>query len=420
MTTMEAAVVSPPAAANAPAAAGRFVGNGNVFWRLMARGAVLLMLTLGLYRFWLTTDVRQFLWSNTEVDGESFEYTGTARELLLGFLIAIAVLVPLYAVFFIIALAYGDPLSSLSGFLVLTVLGPYAVYRARRYRLTRTIYRGVRFHQNGSAWRYALCALLWWSLTFMSLGLAYPFAQAQLERYKMRHTYFGNLPGRFEGSGGQLLLRGVLLWVLAIVPVVLGLVASVLALNEGAFKPGASGGDLASWLEASGLAGAAVFAALTVIWLILCIAILYPIFQTILLRWWVSGLRFGEVVVQSRLRVSQVFAVYARFVGYALLFTLIAGIIVLSGAAVLQSVTAGTDSLAGEVVNTLAALAAYVAVALGYSTIYQATVKLGLWRSVIESTTVADLAVLDKVIGEGQPASPFGEGLADALNVGGI
>jgi uncharacterized membrane protein YjgN (DUF898 family) len=420
MTIMEAAVVSPPAAANAPAAAGRFVGNGNVFWRLMARGAVLLMLTLGLYRFWLTTDVRQFLWSNTEVDAESFEYTGTARELLLGFLIAIAVLVPLYAVFFIIALAYGDPLSSLSGFLVLTVLGPYAVYRARRYRLTRTIYRGVRFHQNGSAWRYALCALLWWSLTFMSLGLAYPFAQAQLERYKMRHTYFGNLPGRFEGSGGQLLLRGVLLWVLAIVPVVLGLVASVLALNEGAFKPEASGGDLASWLEASGLAGAAVFAALTVIWLILCIAILYPIFQTILLRWWVSGLRFGEVVVQSRLRVSQVFAVYARFVGYALLFTLIAGIIVLSGAAVLQSVTAGTDSLAGEVVNTLAALAAYVAVALGYSTIYQATVKLGLWRSVIESTTVADLAVLDKVIGEGQPASPFGEGLADALNVGGI
>jgi uncharacterized membrane protein YjgN (DUF898 family) len=386
----------------------------------LARGAVLLMFTLGLYRFWLTTDVRQFLWANTELDGESFEYTGTARELLLGFLIAIAVLVPLYAVFFIIALAYGDPLSSLSGFLVLTVLGPYAVYRARRYRLTRTIYRGVRFHQSGSAWRYAACSLLWWSLNLLSLGLSYPFAQAQLERFKMRNTYFGNLPGRFEGSGAQLLLRGISLWALAVVPVTLGLVASLLALNEAAFKPAAAGGDLASWLEASGLAGAAVFAALTVVWLILCIAILYPIFQTIVLRWWVSGLRFGEVVLDSRLRVAQVFAVYARFVGYALLFTLIAGVIVLSGAAILQSSMGGTESLAGEVVNTLAALAAYVAIALGYSTIYQATVKLGLWRSVIESMTVGDLAVLNKVIGEGQPASPFGEGLADALNVGSI
>ena len=40
-----------------------------------------------------------------------------------------------------------------------------SIYRARRYRLTRTILRGIRFHQTGSAWRYAVCALFWWSLT---------------------------------------------------------------------------------------------------------------------------------------------------------------------------------------------------------------------------------------------------------------
>ena len=43
------------------------------------------MFTLGIYRFWLTTDVRRFLWSNTDLSGETFEYTGTAVELLLGF-----------------------------------------------------------------------------------------------------------------------------------------------------------------------------------------------------------------------------------------------------------------------------------------------------------------------------------------------
>ncbi len=82
-------------------------GPARVFWRLLARGAVLLMFTLGIYRFWLTTDIRRFLWSNTELAGESFEYTGTARELLLGFLIAIAILVPLYAAFFFLALSAG-------------------------------------------------------------------------------------------------------------------------------------------------------------------------------------------------------------------------------------------------------------------------------------------------------------------------
>ena len=59
----------------------------------------LLMVTLGIYRFWLTTDVRRFLWSNTEIAGEANEYTGTPLELLLGFLVAIAILIPVYAGF---------------------------------------------------------------------------------------------------------------------------------------------------------------------------------------------------------------------------------------------------------------------------------------------------------------------------------
>jgi uncharacterized membrane protein YjgN (DUF898 family) len=418
MSTVQGAVASAPAETSA--VAGRFVGSAKAFWRLLARGAVLLMFTLGLYRFWLTTDVRRFLWSNTELDGESFEYTGTARELLLGFLIAIAVLVPLYAAFFIIALAFGDRFGSLLGFLTLAVLGPYAVYRARRYRLTRTIYRGVRFHQTGSAWRYAACAMLWWSLSFITLGLAYPFAQARLERFKMRNTFFGTLPGSFVGSGWRLLLRGFLLWLLSMVPFAVGVGASILALNESAFNPPASSSELASWLEASGVASAMVFAGLTGLWMILCLAILYPVFQTVVLRWWVSGLRFGEVGLQSRLRLSQVFAVYGRFVGYAALLSLVAVIIVLGGGFALQSITAGGDSLVSEIVNTLAALVAYVAIALGYSAIYQATVKLGLWRSVIESVDVQRLDTLDKVKGAGEAASPFGEGLADALNVGGL
>ena len=168
MTTLDASV--PAAQASRPASAGiaRFVGHGEVFWRLLARGAVLLMFTLGIYRFWLTTDIRRYLWSSTEIADESFEYSGTARELLVGFLIAIAVLVPLYAVFFLLTIALGELWSTL-GLVVLTFLGQYAVYRARRYRLTRTIYRGVRFHQTGSAWRYSICAVFWWTLIALSI-----------------------------------------------------------------------------------------------------------------------------------------------------------------------------------------------------------------------------------------------------------
>ena len=158
MTTFDATVSAAQIASVAPTGGIiHFRGQARRFWQLLAHGAVLLMCTLGIYRFWLTTDIRRFLWANTELAGESFEYTGTARELLLGFLIAIAILVPLYAAFFLLALGIGE-LASLIGLLALTLLGQYAVYRARRYRLTRTVYRGVRFHQSGSAWRYAVCA----------------------------------------------------------------------------------------------------------------------------------------------------------------------------------------------------------------------------------------------------------------------
>src|SRR5882724_13007366 len=80
---------------------GQFAAPEKPFWRLLVRGAMFLALTLGIYRFWLATDVRRFLWSHTEIAGDGLEYIGTARELLLGFLIAIALLVPVNVMFFL-------------------------------------------------------------------------------------------------------------------------------------------------------------------------------------------------------------------------------------------------------------------------------------------------------------------------------
>ena len=60
----------------------------------------------------------------------------------------------------------------------------------------------------------------------------------------------------------------------------------------------------------------------------------------------------------------------------------------------------------------------YVIVALGYSTIYRATVLLSLWQLGMESLQLSGLSALENVKATGQPSSAIGEGLADALNVG--
>ena len=81
-----------------------FTGERPEFRKLVTRGAWLELLTLGFYRFWLATDMRRHLWSHTSVDGDAAEYTGTTKELFLGFLFALAILAPIYLLYFLVAL----------------------------------------------------------------------------------------------------------------------------------------------------------------------------------------------------------------------------------------------------------------------------------------------------------------------------
>ena len=57
-----------------------FSGSRSEFFHLVKRGAGLELVTLGFYRFWLTTDIRRHLWSNTQIEGDGAEYTGRARN----------------------------------------------------------------------------------------------------------------------------------------------------------------------------------------------------------------------------------------------------------------------------------------------------------------------------------------------------
>src|SRR5260370_42562133 len=91
----------------APSAPVSFTGNDGAFRRLVTRGALLELITAGFYRFWLTTDIRRHLWSRTQIDGDALEYTGRGKELLVGFLIARAVLGPFFLVYFLVGLALG-------------------------------------------------------------------------------------------------------------------------------------------------------------------------------------------------------------------------------------------------------------------------------------------------------------------------
>ena len=68
-------------------------------WRervgLPGGGPAAVITTLGVYRFWATARQRRYLWSRTQVIDDTLEWTGTGKEMFIGFLIVIAILAPL-------------------------------------------------------------------------------------------------------------------------------------------------------------------------------------------------------------------------------------------------------------------------------------------------------------------------------------
>lgn len=202
-------------------------GQAGPVFRLGLKVAALTLVTLGIYRFWGKTEIRRHLWSRLRLGADRFEYTGTGKELFLGFLIVLALLVPLGIVFQtlgVLSVAWSPTMQTLVSVLqtlVFLYLIGYAIYRARRYRLSRTLLRGIRFGQAGSAARYGLMFVAFMLLSAATLGIAKPMADVELYRFQIRHTRFGDRQFDFDGAAGQIV--GGWIACLLLVPFTLGL-----------------------------------------------------------------------------------------------------------------------------------------------------------------------------------------------------
>ncbi len=185
---------------------------------LTVKNALLNILTLTLYRFWAKTDVRRHLWRHTLFQGDPLEYTGVGKELFLGFLLVLfVVLFPLAIVNSVFESTFGPtnaPQFLFFGF-VLFLFG-IAQYRARRYRLSRTVWRGVRAAQTGEAWVYGLMTLGFWFLLILTLGWSYPWQRIHLAKYEMNNTIFGDRRFKFEGTPGPLYRRFAQAWIIGL------------------------------------------------------------------------------------------------------------------------------------------------------------------------------------------------------------
>ena len=380
---------------------------------MLVKGSLFMIPTFGFYRFWLITKLRRHLWANTQVAGETFEYTGTGKELLIGFLIALAVLTPLYLGYFILGILLEEAaaLASLPLVVFMYVLTHFGVYRARKYRATRTIFRGIRFWMKGSGWAYAFRAILWDLATVLTFGLALPWAMASLERYRMRHTYFGNVQGDFAGTGWTLLKRGWWVWLLG-----WAIIVGSIALAATASKTNREGPDLVAGLLTLGIFGGLIA--------------LGPLAMAIFTRWQIEGIRFGEVVVSSNLGIGSFYGLFFKWlfssIGFAIAFTVFVAILVgifyvaFQGAFQNLNPEKFQGLTPASISFFVGSAIVYLLLLLGMGVLQRYFFGRGLWVLVVSSATIANLQIVDQVVAAGQASGSLGEGLADALdfNVG--
>ena len=185
-----------------------FQGTGGALFGIFLLNTLLTVLTLGIYSFWGKVKVRNYIWSKTEFEGDGFAYHGTGKELLVGFLKAMLL--------FGIPVALLNTVPRLIGpndflkfipilmYSIITVFVPVAMVGARRYRLSRTSWRGILFSFRGHTWEFVKLFLRGSFLSIITLGFYYPIFETRRHEFMVSHSYFGNQKFRFDGKGRDL------------------------------------------------------------------------------------------------------------------------------------------------------------------------------------------------------------------------
>jgi uncharacterized membrane protein YjgN (DUF898 family) len=392
----------------ASAAKVKFSGKRGDFFRLVRNGTGLELVTFGFYRFWLATDIRHHLWSHTSVEDDAPEYTGRGRELLIGFLFAMAILLPIYLAYFLLGIE-AERYKAFASFplvLFFYLFGQFAIYRARRYRLTRTVWRGVRFWMDGSGWAYAVRGAAWALLVAITLGAALPWREAALERYKMRHCHYGDLEGSFVGTGWGLFKRGWHLWLLGVLSFLVLVAVSVARVAHVSRGSGAE----------------VLLGGLTLVWMF-AFPFVYGRFKAIEWRWWISGVRFGDVSFDSDLRPGALYGLYWKVVGWYLLISVLFGAYLMACVGLFVgfgSVAKVTMQMQGKISMTVALVIGYLAIILAMNVVLRVYLLRDVWARVAASTTAFRLEGADNVAAKGELADALGEGFANGLDVVGF
>jgi uncharacterized membrane protein YjgN (DUF898 family) len=382
---------------------------------LLIKNMLLTIVTLGLYRFWARTALRRYWWSNVVIDDEPLEYTGTGSELFLGFLYFLLIISPFGAVW-VVAKAYAasDEIElalTLSFYLFLIfMLLPVAMFRARRYRMSRTRWRGIRGGMSGSTWRFIGITLAGFAATVLSLGVMMPWMRIRQTRYITKCSSFGNQTMSFDGKTRDLVMP----W-LAVLAAPFGLVLlSGLIFGAALWHHVATGGSI----EDDAVGGLALAAAIPTFLAIPVLSVGWIWYSVYEFRYTLNHTLIGSMRLQSAVQPWQVVGfTLAFFVVGGFVFWFFIGVLAFFVTIIAAIAVQGDADAMGPVMAVLF-LGVYALAFVALSVLRIAILDKLIVKQLVQSAAIDGAAGLGGIRQSAASMPGSGEGMADAFDLG--
>ena len=208
-----------------------FAGDGTEFFGVYMVGIVLSVLTLSVYYPWFRAATLRYLYEKTELLGSRWTFIGSGREMFVGYVKFLMIAGALYALYTgsLLWLQNDPQMAGVAMLLIMVAffgyltLGPLAIHGVLRYRLSRSVWRGIHAGYVGRFGPLFGHLIGGQFLSYISIGIYYPTFQADLYRYLLPNLRFGSLRPVFKGTSDEL-WAGYRTYYLMIVGAIVGLI----------------------------------------------------------------------------------------------------------------------------------------------------------------------------------------------------
>ncbi len=393
-----------------------FEGNWRDMIPIALTNLFLTIVTLGFYRFWATTRERQYLWSKTRFIDDTFEWTGTGRELFFGFLIVLFLFgLPFLLINLVLQGLVLQGQQGVAGlmitalnFLLLYLVG-VAMFRGLRYRLSRTYWHGIHGGCDNGGWSYGW-AWSWKTVAaYFTLALMIPWSMTSLWKQRWSAMSFGPHQFRSNPEWGSLMPRYLIAWFSPWLALILIVVFGFMAAIGGAAVASASGAESTPTL-ALGIGLLLVFA----FYVLIPLAALF--YYSVYMREVIGTMSLSTLDFEFTARTKDWVKLFLGNIGLYLLAAVAAAIPVLALGllANFADLQPGQNPFAGSLL-TLAAFALIFAVPFGLVATF---VRFRNWSFFVRHLEAVGEINLSALTQSQTRELTQGEGLLDAFDMG--